>query len=91
MRALVALAAAVLYLASPIDLLPDVVPFLGYVDDLLVVFVVLDGLLNRVDRGVVLRYWPGSPQALDRLARIAGTLAAWVPARVKSRIFGAPR
>ena len=85
----VALAAAVVYLLSPIDLIPDFVPFVGYLDDALLAAVVLDGVLNYVDRGVVLRYWPGSPQSLDKLARAARLLAIWVPRRLKARIFAA--
>jgi uncharacterized membrane protein YkvA (DUF1232 family) len=83
----IALAAAAVYLLSPIDLIPDFVPFVGYVDDLLLAAVVLDGVLNWVDRGVVLRYWPGTPQSLDSLARTARVLAIWVPRRLKARIF----
>jgi uncharacterized membrane protein YkvA (DUF1232 family) len=83
----IALAAAVVYLASPIDLIPDFIPFLGYVDDLLVAAIVLDGVLNFVDRDLLLRYWPGTERSLDALARTAKTLAAWVPRRVKKRIF----
>ena len=85
----VALAAAVVYLLSPINLIPDFVPFVGYLDDALLAAVVLDGVLNYVDRGVVLRYWPGSPQSLDKLARAARLLAIWVPRRLKARIFAA--
>lgn len=85
-----ALAAVALYLIAPVDLVPDVIPFLGYLDDLLIVAVVLDGILKYVDREVVLRYWPGSPASLDRLARAAHLLAIWVPRRFKERIF-APR
>ena len=83
----IALGAAVVYLLSPIDLMPDFVPLVGYVDDLLLGAVVLDGLLNWVDRSLVLRYWPGSPAALDTLARTARVLALWVPRRIKARIF----
>jgi uncharacterized membrane protein YkvA (DUF1232 family) len=83
-----ALGAAMLYLASPIDLVPDVVPFLGYADDLLLAAVLVDGLLNWVDRGLVLKYWPGSPESLERLARIAHMLAFWVPRRLQARVFG---
>ena len=87
-----ALAAAVVYLMSPVDLIPDFVPILGYLDDALLAAVVLDGVLNFVDRAVVLRYWPGSPESLDKLARAARLLAIWVPRRIKARIFaGAPR
>jgi uncharacterized membrane protein YkvA (DUF1232 family) len=83
----IALAAAVVYLASPIDLIPDFIPVLGYVDDLLVAAIVLDGVLNFVDREVVLRYWPGTERSLDALARSARMLSAWVPRGLKKRIF----
>jgi uncharacterized membrane protein YkvA (DUF1232 family) len=83
----IAIAAAAVYLVSPVDLLPDFVPFLGYLDDVLVAAILLDGLLNYVDRGLLLRYWPGSPRSLDRLARGAGLVARWVPRRVRARIF----
>lgn len=83
----IALAAAAVYLVSPVDLVPDFLPFLGYVDDVLLAAIVLDGILNYVDRSLVLRYWPGSPTTLDRLARTAHLLAGWVPSRLKARIF----
>ncbi len=87
----VALAAAAVYLLSPIDLIPDFLPFVGYLDDVLLAAIVLDGVLNYVDRSLLLRYWPGSPSALDRLARAAHLFAAWVPARIKARIFSPGR
>ena len=83
----VMLVAAAVYLASPIDLIPDFIPLVGYLDDLLIAAVVLDGILNCVDRGLVLKCWPGTPGSLDRLARTAATLAAWVPRRLKTRVF----
>jgi uncharacterized membrane protein YkvA (DUF1232 family) len=82
-----ALAAAVLYLASPLDLIPDFIPVLGYMDDLLVAALVVDGVLNWVDRGLVLKYWPGTPESLERVGRAARMLAMWVPRRWKARIF----
>ncbi len=87
----IALAAALLYLASPLDLVPDFLPFVGYLDDLLLVAVLVDGILNYVDRPLLLRYWPGSVESLDRLARVAHALARWVPGRVKARIFSPRR
>ena len=87
----VALVAAAVYLASPIDLVPDFIPLVGYIDDLLLAAIILDGLLNYVDRDLVLRYWPGSDRSLDALARSARVLAAWVPRRLKTRIFSPRR
>ena len=83
----IALAAAAIYLASPFDLIPDFIPFLGYLDDALLAAVLVDGIVNYVDRRLVLKYWPGSPESLDRVARVARLLAAWVPRRVKQRVF----
>lgn len=84
----VALAAVALYLASPVDLIPDFIPFLGYLDDVILAAVMVDGLLNVLDRRLVVKYWPGSEASLDRVAAVAGRLARWVPDRFKKRIFG---
>jgi uncharacterized membrane protein YkvA (DUF1232 family) len=86
----IALAAAAIYLLSPVDLIPDCIPFVGYLDDLLVAAIVVDGVMTYVDRPLLLRYWPGSAESLDGVARSARLLAAWVPRRLKARIF-APR
>jgi uncharacterized membrane protein YkvA (DUF1232 family) len=81
------LALLLLYLALPIDLIPDFIPVVGYLDDLIVAAILVDGILSFVDRGVILKYWPGSPELLERVARSARVLAAWVPKRLKARIF----
>jgi uncharacterized membrane protein YkvA (DUF1232 family) len=83
----VTLAAVALYLASPVDLIPDFIPFLGYLDDVLLVAVVVDGLLSFVDRPLLLRYWPAGAASLETTAAVARRLAAWVPRRIKARIF----
>ena len=83
----IALAAAALYLASPLDLIPDFIPIVGYVDDVLLAAVVVDGILNYVDRGLILKYWPGTAASLERVARTARLFAMWVPRRIKRRVF----
>jgi len=87
----VALGAVAVYLASPIDLIPDFIPFVGYLDDLLVAAIVVDGLLSYLDRSLLLKYWPGSAASLDAVAVVARRLASWVPSRLKARIFGGRR
>ena len=81
----IALAAADAYLLSPIDLIPDFIPVVGILDDALLAAIVVDGLLNHVDRR--LKYWPGDARSLERVASVARWLAVWVPRRVKRRIF----
>jgi len=59
------------------------------IDDALLAAVLVDGIVNYVDRGLVLKYWPGSPESLDRVARVSRLLAVWVPGRLKRRVFAA--
>ena len=87
----VALGVVAVYLASPLDLIPDFIPVVGYLDDLLLAAIVVDGLLNYLDRSLLRKYWPGSAASLDASAAVARRLAAWVPSRVKARIFGGRR
>ena len=87
----IVLAAVAVYLASPVDLIPDFIPLVGYLDDILLAAIVVDGLLSYVDRGFVERHWPGSLATLDATATVARRLAAWVPGRMKARIFGGRR
>jgi uncharacterized membrane protein YkvA (DUF1232 family) len=87
----IALAAVAVYLASPVDLIPDFIPLVGLLDDVLVVAIVVDGLLNHVERSLLIKYWPGDAASLDTIAAVARRLSRWVPARVKDRIFGGTR
>ena len=91
LAAKVALGALAVYLASPVDLIPDFIPFVGYLDDLVLAAIVVDGLLSSLDRSLLLKYWPGHPASLDAAAAVARRLAGWVPSRIKTRVFGGAR
>ena len=71
----VALGALALYLASPIDLVPDVIPIAGQLDDVLLVAVVLRGIVRAAGPGVVAEHAPESLTRLSRGARGAGRAA----------------
>ena len=55
------------WLASPIDLVPEFVPVVGPLDDLIIAAIALRFALRRTDRSVVERHWRGTPRMLDRL------------------------
>ena len=63
------------YLLSPLDLVPDVVPVLGYADDVVVVAVALRSVVRRAGPEALDRHWPGQPAGLDVLRRLAGVSA----------------
>ncbi|MFC5730319.1 MULTISPECIES: YkvA family protein [Nocardioides] len=67
------------YLALPIDLVPDFIPVLGYADDVVVIAIVLRSVVRRAGADAIDRHWPGSPDglaAVHRLARTTPTTAA---------------
>lgn len=60
------------YLAFPIDLIPDFVPVLGYADDAIVVAAVLRSVVRRAGQEPLARHWPGTPDGLAAVTRLAG-------------------
>jgi uncharacterized membrane protein YkvA (DUF1232 family) len=69
------LALLLVYLALPIDLIPDFVPVLGYADDAIIVALVLRSATRRAGPDALARQWPGTPEgliALKRLCRLNG-------------------
>jgi uncharacterized membrane protein YkvA (DUF1232 family) len=60
------------YLVSPIDLVPDFVPVLGYADDVVVVAWALRSVVRRAGRDALARHWPGEPAGLAAVGRLAG-------------------
>ena len=66
-RAKAAIAFAGLYVLSPIDLIPEFVPVIGPLDDVVVVALSLRYAARRVPRDVLDEAWPGDRRVLDRL------------------------
>ena len=60
------------YLLSPIDLVPDVLPVVGYADDAVLVAWVLRSVVRRAGDAALVRHWPGSAAGLTVIRRLAG-------------------
>jgi uncharacterized membrane protein YkvA (DUF1232 family) len=60
------------YLLSPVDLVPDFVPVLGYADDVVVVAWTLRSVVRRAGVEALARHWPGSPAGFAAVTRLAG-------------------
>jgi uncharacterized membrane protein YkvA (DUF1232 family) len=80
--------AAIIYVISPIDLIPDIFPFIGQVDDLYVVALTLLRLVNRTDESVVRQHWPGGGDIVALAGSIADLAPKFLPRRV-SRVLTA--
>lgn len=66
-RAKAALVVAGLWVISPIDLIPEFLPVIGPLDDIVVVALALRYAARRVPRQVLEDAWAGEPHLLDRL------------------------
>jgi uncharacterized membrane protein YkvA (DUF1232 family) len=60
------------YLLSPIDLVPDFIPVLGYADDAIMVALALRSITRRAGPEVIAHHWPGTPEGLGTLLTLAG-------------------
>jgi len=60
------------YLVSPVDLIPDFVPVLGYADDAVIVAVALRSVLRHAGPDALTRHWTGTPEGLRAVQRLAG-------------------
>jgi uncharacterized membrane protein YkvA (DUF1232 family) len=66
-RAKVAIVLAGIWVASPIDLIPEFLPVIGPLDDIVVVALALRYAARQVPREVLVAAWPGDRRLLDRL------------------------
>ena len=66
-RARVALLIAVVWVLSPIDLLPEFLPVIGPLDDVVAVVLLLRFAARSIPREVLLAAWPAEPRLLLRL------------------------
>jgi len=66
-RAKIAVIVAGLWVASPIDLIPEFIPVIGPLDDIVVVALALRYAGRQVPRDVLMAAWPGEPRVMQRL------------------------
>jgi uncharacterized membrane protein YkvA (DUF1232 family) len=80
--------AAIVYVISPLDFIPDVFPFIGQVDDVYVVALTLLRLVNRTDESIVRQHWPGGGDIVALASSIASLAPTFLPKRV-ARVLSA--
>ncbi len=60
------------FVASPIDVIPDVIPVIGFADDVIIVGLVLRWIARTAGRDAIVSHWPGTPDGLAALCRLCG-------------------
>jgi uncharacterized membrane protein YkvA (DUF1232 family) len=81
-------AGALAYIVTPVDLIPDFIPFLGEVDDVYLLVMALRRLMQNAGRAVLLSHWTGQPGELQDLNLRKALMAAafFLPRRIRRRL-----
>jgi len=79
---------AVAYIVTPIDLIPDFIPFLGEVDDVYLLVIALQRLISNAGRPVLLDHWAGEVADLAdlKLRQVLSAAAFFLPRRIRRRL-----
>jgi uncharacterized membrane protein YkvA (DUF1232 family) len=79
MRRKAFIGAVLVYVISPIDLIPDFVIGIGRLDDLVLVSLAVDHLMSGTDEEVVREHWDGTEDGLDLVRSAFGWAASIIP------------
>ena len=79
---------AIVYIITPIDLIPDFIPFFGEIDDVYLLVIALQRLVENAGRVVLLDHWTGNPRDLADLNLRGALMAAafFLPKRIRRRL-----
>lgn len=78
---------ALAYVASPIDLIPEFIPVVGFADDLMIVVFAVNHLIQVAGEDVVLEHWDGPRDLLELIESVMEVASDLVPARLR-RLLG---
>jgi uncharacterized membrane protein YkvA (DUF1232 family) len=82
------LAGTIIYVVSPLDFLPDVIPFIGQVDDIYLVALVVLRLLSRTNIEVLREHWDGGGDLGALVSGIERASRYVLPERVRRILLG---
>ncbi|MDZ4676722.1 MAG: YkvA family protein [Oligoflexia bacterium] len=72
---------------SPIDLIPDWIPFFGMLDDIVILGVVLDYFFNHLDQVILLSHYPWDMKSYIRVRKFAHIITFLTPDWIKHKIW----
>ena len=76
-------AGAILYAFMPLDFIPDMLPFVGQVDDAYLIALTLLRLMERTDPKVVREHWSGGGDVVELIGAAALVAAKFLPQRIR--------
>jgi uncharacterized membrane protein YkvA (DUF1232 family) len=87
-------AGAIIYAVIPLDLIPDMIPFVGQIDDAYLIAVTLLRLMQQTDPRVVREHWNGGGDVVEFIEAVALMAGKFLPSPIRrvltSRVEVAP-
>jgi uncharacterized membrane protein YkvA (DUF1232 family) len=77
-----------LYLANPIDLIPDWLPVIGYLDDVVLIALAGRWVARNIPAELIREHWDGKLPFPEVMARLTHAARRMVPEKVRRRYFG---
>ncbi|MDQ6653407.1 MAG: YkvA family protein [Acidobacteriota bacterium] len=77
------LAGAIVYAIIPFDLIPDMIPFVGQVDDAYLIALTLLRLMERTDPKVVREHWSGGGDVVEFIGAAALLAGKFLPKPIR--------
>ncbi len=81
------LLALIVLVISPVDLIPDWIPFFGLLDDFVITCIILDYFFSVLDVEIILSHYPWGMKSFTKLRRVAQTFSIFVPKFLKRVIW----
>ncbi|HEX2149861.1 MAG TPA: DUF1232 domain-containing protein [Actinomycetota bacterium] len=75
------------YVVMPVDLIPDWLPGIGRLDDIIMFCVAIDSMLNHVPKAVLDDYWEGDQAMLDTIRSVVSTAVEFVPPQLMRTLY----
>jgi uncharacterized membrane protein YkvA (DUF1232 family) len=79
-------AGALIYAIIPFDFIPDMIPFVGQIDDLFLISLTILRLIDRTDDRVVREHWRGGGDIIQLVESVATVAPLLIPKRI-SRVL----
>lgn len=82
----VLLGSGLAYYLFPLDMLPDVIPGTGYLDDVIFAVYMLNKVMGETDASVLREHWSGSEDVLSAIQKVLGTADNLISSDMLSRV-----
>jgi uncharacterized membrane protein YkvA (DUF1232 family) len=78
--------AIIAYMLMPIDIIPDFIPVIGHLDDLVLVVLGLNMIFNDIDKQILIDNWSGEGNILELLQTISAKAEQFLDKNVYTKI-----